>query len=286
MSTLQTLDRGLEAIEIISRRTGGISPAELADQLGVHRAGAYRILATLQNRRLATKGHDGLYRLGTGALVVAGRFMNQYRTAAQPVVQELADRSSCTAFVAIADQAESVAIAVAEPSVRGSIGISYQAGARHLLERGADGLAILARVDPPARDLTPADYLDDSVDGPWGLDITMEVLLDGEAVSRPPCRTMYWTAPQMVAHMTVNGASLRPGDFFGSGTVSGDQPNERGSLMELSWSGTEPLKLADGREQTFLEDGQTVTLRGTAPGESGSVIDFGECVGTIVPATS
>jgi len=143
--TLQTLDRGLEAMEIISRRTGGISPAELADQLGVHRAGAYRILATLENRRLATRGHDGLFRLGTGALVVAGRFMNQYRTAAQPVVQELADRTSCTAFVAIADQAESVAIAVAEPSARGSIGISYQVGARHLLERGADGLAILAQ---------------------------------------------------------------------------------------------------------------------------------------------
>lgn len=145
MSTLQTLDRGLEAIEIISRRTGGISPAALADELGVHRAGAYRILSTLEQRHLVAKGHDGLYRLGSGALVVAGRFMSQYRASAQPVVQDLADRSGCTAFVAIADRTESIAIAVAEPAARGSIGISYQVGARHPLDQGADGVAILAQ---------------------------------------------------------------------------------------------------------------------------------------------
>lgn len=145
MSALQTLDRGLEAIEIISQRTGGISPAALADALGVHRAGAYRILSTLEQRHLVAKGGDGLYRLGSGALVVAGRFMSQYRSAAQPVVQDLADRSGFTAFVAIADRAEAVALAVAEPATRGSIGISYQVGARHPLEEGADGLAILAQ---------------------------------------------------------------------------------------------------------------------------------------------
>lgn len=145
MSTLQTLDRGLEAIDIVSRRTGGISPATLADELGVHRAGAYRILATLEQRNLVAKGSDGLYRLGSGALVVAGRFMSQYRAAVQPVVQELADTTGCTAFLAIADREESVAIAVAEPAARGSIGISYRVGARHALEHGADGLAILAQ---------------------------------------------------------------------------------------------------------------------------------------------
>lgn len=145
MSTLQTLDRGLEAIDIVSRRAGGVSPAALADALGVHRAGAYRILATLEQRHLVTKGEDGLYRLGSGALVVAGRFMSQYRSAAQPVVQDLADRTGHTAFVAIADREESVAIAVAEPAARGSIGISYQVGGRHPLTQGADGVAILAQ---------------------------------------------------------------------------------------------------------------------------------------------
>ncbi|WP_185995065.1 fumarylacetoacetase [Nocardioides campestrisoli] len=142
-----------------------------------------------------------------------------------------------------------------------------------------------ARVAPPVREHALADYLDDSVDGPWGLDITLEVEIDGETVSRPPFRTMYWTAPQMVAHMTVNGASLRPGDFFGSGTVSGPEADQRGSFMELSWGGQEPLVLADGREQSFLEDGQTVVLRATAPGPDGSVIAFGDCAGTILPAT-
>ena len=141
-----------------------------------------------------------------------------------------------------------------------------------------------ARVDPPTREHELAAYLDDSVDGPWGLDITMEVEIDGQVVSHPPARTLYWTAPQMVSHMTVNGASLRPGDFFGSGTVSGTEVDERGSFMELSWGGKEPLQLADGREQAFLEDGQSVTLRATAPGPNGSVIDFDECVGRITPA--
>lgn len=152
MSTLQTLDRGLEAIEIISQRAAGISPSALADELGVHRAGAYRILTTLEHRHLVAKGHDGLYRLGTGALAVAGRFMSQYRASAQPVVQNLADRSGCTAFVAIADGDESIAIAVAEPAARGSIGISYRVGARHPLEQGADGLAILAQRPERAND--------------------------------------------------------------------------------------------------------------------------------------
>lgn len=143
-----------------------------------------------------------------------------------------------------------------------------------------------ARVEPPAREHVLADYLDDSVDGPWGLDITMEVEIDGQVVSHPPARTLYWTAPQMVSHMTVGGASLRPGDFFGSGTVSGTEVDQRGSFIELSWGGKEPLALPDGREQAFLEDGQTVVLRGTAPAAGGAVIDLGECVGTITPATA
>ena len=141
-----------------------------------------------------------------------------------------------------------------------------------------------ARVAPPARDHALATYLDDSAE-PWGLDITMEVEIDGQVVSHPPAKSLYWTAPQMVAHMTVGGASLRPGDFFGSGTISGTQVDQRGSFMELSWGGKEPLQLPDGREQAFLEDGQTVVLRGTAPAADGAVIDFGECVGTITPAT-
>ena len=77
-----------------------------------------------------------------------------------------------------------------------------------------------ARVSPPARDPQPLPYLDDA-DCPWGLDITLEVRLNGELISCPPFGSMYWTAAQQLAHMTVNGASLRTGDLFASGTVSG-----------------------------------------------------------------
>lgn len=143
-----------------------------------------------------------------------------------------------------------------------------------------------ARVAPPPRDVEIADYLRDGTEqgGPWGLDVTMEVVLDGETLSRPPFATMYWTAAQMVAHMTVNGASLRPGDMFASGTVSGPAADQRGSFIELAWGGKEPIAHAGGT-MVFLEDGQTVALRATAPGPDGSTISFGECSGEILPAT-
>jgi fumarylacetoacetase len=144
-----------------------------------------------------------------------------------------------------------------------------------------------ARVAAPERTVETADYLADGPEagGPYGLDITMGVVLNDQTLSCPPHALMYWTAPQMAAHMTANGAGLRPGDMFGSGTVSGPEANQRGSFIELSWGGREPLVLADGTEMTFLQDGQTVGLTGTAPGPDGSVIDFGDCVGTIRPAT-
>lgn len=144
-----------------------------------------------------------------------------------------------------------------------------------------------ARVATPERTYEIADYLQDGEEsgGPYGLDITMGVVVNGETVSHPPHGLMYWTAPQMAAHMTVNGAGLRPGDMFGSGTVSGTEKDQRGSFIELSWGGKEPLVLADGTEMLFLEDGQTIGLSGTAPGPNGSVIDFGDCVGTILPAS-
>jgi fumarylacetoacetase len=88
----------------------------------------------------------------------------------------------------------------------------------------------------------------------------------------------------MVAHMTVNGATLRDGDLFGSGTVSGAEKGTRGCFLELTWSGTEPVTLDDGSQRTFLEDGDTITLRATAPGPDGSVLGLGECVGTVLPA--
>ena len=139
-----------------------------------------------------------------------------------------------------------------------------------------------AWTDLPGQDEVPVlDYL--AVDGPAGLDIEVEVVLDGEVVARPPYRTMYWSPAQMLAHITINGASLRTGDLFASGTVSGPERDQRGSFLELSWGGQQPFT-AGGRERTFLEDGDEVVLRYTAPGTGGGRIALGEVAGRIEPA--
>ena len=140
-----------------------------------------------------------------------------------------------------------------------------------------------ARVTPPRRGTPPLPYLDDAAH-PWGLDLDLEVRLNGETVSRPPFEQMYWTPAQQVAHLTSGGACLRTGDLFASGTVSGPHRDQRGSLLELTWGGTEPLRLADGSERTFLADGDVVTIAGSAPGPGGSRIDLGEVTGRVVPS--
>jgi len=140
-----------------------------------------------------------------------------------------------------------------------------------------------ARVTPPARDVEPLPYLDDRAGEPWGLDIALEVRLNGHLVSRPPFAEMYWTAAQQLAHLTVNGASLRAGDLYASGTVSGPEPETRGALIELTWNGENPVKLPDGTTRTFLETGDEVTITATAPGPDGTRLSFGEVTGRIVP---
>jgi fumarylacetoacetase len=139
-----------------------------------------------------------------------------------------------------------------------------------------------ARISPPPRSPEPLAYLADA--GPWGLDLALQVRLNGQLVSRPPFAAMYWTPAQMLAHMTVNGASTRTGDFYASGTVSGPDREQRGCLLELSWGGAEPLTLADGSVRTFLEDGDEVTITATAPGARGTRIGFGEVTGRVLPA--
>jgi fumarylacetoacetase len=139
-----------------------------------------------------------------------------------------------------------------------------------------------ARVSPPPRDPEPLPYLADT--DKWGLDLALEVRLNGQLVSRPPFAATYWTAAQMLAHMTVNGASTRTGDLFASGTVSGPDRDQRGCLLELSWGGAEPLTLADGTVRCYLEDGDEVTISATAPGADGARIGFGEVTGQIRPS--
>ncbi|MCW2529935.1 MAG: fahA [Pseudonocardiales bacterium] len=140
-----------------------------------------------------------------------------------------------------------------------------------------------ARRPHPPREPAPLPYLDDT-DHSWALDLTLEVRLNGQLISSPPFAPMYWTAAQQLAHMTVNGASLRTGDLYASGTVSGPDHDQRGSLIELSWNGEQPIELNDGTHRTFLEDGDEVVITATAPGVGGAKIGFGEVRGTVVPA--
>ncbi|GAB3914117.1 hypothetical protein GCM10029964_124860 [Kibdelosporangium lantanae] len=94
---------------------------------------------------------------------------------------------------------------------------------------------------------------------------------------------MFWSFAQQLAHMTVNGATVRPGDLFASGTVSGPERDQLGCFLEMSWGGRDKITVA-GEERTFLEDGDTVRITATAPGPNGSVVGLSEVVGTVLPA--
>jgi fumarylacetoacetase len=139
-----------------------------------------------------------------------------------------------------------------------------------------------ARVRPPSRDADLLPYLTESDD--WGLDIEFEVRLNRHVISRPPYAAMYWSPAQMLAHMTVNGASLRTGDLYASGTVSGPEPGQRGCMIELTWNGNEPLTLPDGTSRAWLEDSDELVITATAAGPGGTRVGLGEARGQIMPA--
>jgi fumarylacetoacetase len=140
-------------------------------------------------------------------------------------------------------------------------------------------LDALATVPAPAQDPEPHDYLRPAGDA---YDLRLSVVWNDTVVSRPPFREMYWTAAQQLAHLTVNGAAVRTGDLYASGTVSGPARDQVGSFLELTWNGAEPVKLADGSTRGFLADGDTVTITGSAPGAAGTTIGLGEVSGTVV----
>ncbi|SEQ13855.1 fumarylacetoacetase [Thalassovita taeanensis] len=142
------------------------------------------------------------------------------------------------------------------------------------------------RADAPAREFELLPHLRDT--GPMLYDIDLRVTLapKGKApteIAHTNYREMYYSAAQQLAHHTSSGCPMTPGDLLGSGTISGADKHERGSLLELSWGGKEPLTLDTGDTRTFLEDGDTLTLRGAAHGD-GYTIGFGDCSGTVLPA--
>jgi len=142
-------------------------------------------------------------------------------------------------------------------------------------------LDALAPIPPVAQDPVPHDYL--MPPGP-AFDLRLTVDWNDTRVSAPPFAGMYWTAAQQLAHLTSNGARLRTGDLFASGTVSGPGRDTVGSLIEYTSNGEHPLKLENG-DRAFLEDGDEVSITATAPGPGGTRIGFGEVVGRILPAT-
>jgi fumarylacetoacetase len=142
------------------------------------------------------------------------------------------------------------------------------------------------RVSTPDRERVLLPYLREP--GPMLYDIGLEVALapEGKAetvIARTNYREMYYSAAQQLAHHTSSGCSMRVGDLLGSGTISGPAKDSRGSLLELSWGGKDPLALETGEERRFLEDGDTLILRGAATGK-GYRIGFGDCAGQILPA--
>jgi fumarylacetoacetase len=140
----------------------------------------------------------------------------------------------------------------------------------------------MARVPVPDPGHERLPYLVE--DSPWGLDLRLAVEWNGTVVSRPQFSDMSYSCAQQLAHMTVNGATVRPGDLFASGTVSGPEKSQRGCFLELSWGGREEITLSGGDTRTFLEDGDTVVITATAPGEDGSVVGIAPVTGTVLPA--
>ena len=150
------------------------------------------------------------------------------------------------------------------------------------------------RVEGPAHEWEPLPYL--RSEQPWNFDIDLEVRLRSRemaernlepvVISRTNFRDMYWNAAQQLAHATVNGTAVRPGDLYASGTISGATPDALGSFIELTWNGARPIELPTGEKRSFLADGDEVTLTGWCQRDGKRLLGFGSARGTIRPAAA
>jgi fumarylacetoacetase len=142
------------------------------------------------------------------------------------------------------------------------------------------------RVKGPEQEPAVLPYL--RTEGLRNFDISLEVLIRPEngaenVVCRSNFRHMYWNICQQLAHHTVNGCNITTGDLYASGTISGPEPGSYGSMLELTWRGANPIRLSDGTERKFVNDHDTVIIRGYAA-KDGLRIGFGECTTKILPA--
>lgn len=142
------------------------------------------------------------------------------------------------------------------------------------------------RVPAPKQDPEPLPYLRQN--SPGSFNIHLEVYLQSESMKRPDrisvsnFRYLYWTMAQQIAHHTISGCNLRPGDLLASGTISGPDKESRGSMLELTWRGSEPLRMDNGEERLWLEDGDCLTLTGWCQGD-GYRVGFGQVSGRVLP---
>ncbi len=142
------------------------------------------------------------------------------------------------------------------------------------------------RTEGPKQDPTPFPYL--QIDGKHNFDIDLEVAIKPESaeettVCKSNFKYMYWNMSQQLAHHTINGCNINCGDMMGSGTISGPTPDSYGSMLELAWMGTKPLKMADGTERVFINDNDTVIMRGHC-NNGKTRIGFGEVRSKLLPA--
>ncbi len=139
----------------------------------------------------------------------------------------------------------------------------------------------------PEQDPEPLPYLGESGDGSYDIRLEVRLGTGGSAAPATICRSnfrhLYWSIAQQLAHHTITGCNVRPGGLMASGTISGPGEEGRGSLLELAWRGTAPVRLPSGASRSFLEDGDTVLITGWCEGD-GYRVGFGECSGTVLPA--
>uniref|UniRef100_A0A7N0UEC3 Fumarylacetoacetase n=1 Tax=Kalanchoe fedtschenkoi TaxID=63787 RepID=A0A7N0UEC3_KALFE len=141
--------------------------------------------------------------------------------------------------------------------------------------------------EAPKQDPQPLPYLSEKISQNYDISLEVQIKPSGQdaplTVSRSNFNHLYWTITQQLAHHTINGCNLRPGDLLGTGTISGPEPESYGCLLELTWNGQRPLSLDANTTRKFLEDGDEVIFSGSSKGD-GYTIGFGTCTGKIVPS--
>ena len=144
-----------------------------------------------------------------------------------------------------------------------------------------------AEVPLSAQEPAPLPYLQEKNHTSYDIALSLEYktpkMEKSDVIVTTNYKYMYWSCAQQLAHHSVTGCNMRPGDVLGSGTISGNDKKEYGSLLELSWGGRDTIPLSSGEERKFIQDGDSVNIRGAAL-NNGKKIGFGECEGTILPA--